>query len=84
MLRVVVLVGVVDLAERVASANVLVVFVDFRVDLVLEGAFLVQRDVFEVDLREDRVALIHHLYLLVLQRELQVPLRLTDIHTDLG
>ena len=74
----------VDLAERVASANVLVVFVDFRVDLVLEGAFLVQRDVFEVDLREDRVALIHHLYLFVLQRELQVPLRLTDIHTDLG
>lgn len=55
----------VDLAEGVAPADVAVVLVDSGVDLVLEGTFLMQGDILQVDMGVDRIALVHDLYLLV-------------------
>lgn len=66
-----VLVLVVDLAEGVAPADVLIVLVDARVDLVLERALLVQGDILEVDVGVDGIALVHHLDLLVAKAESQ-------------
>lgn len=60
-----ILILVVDLAEGVAPADVLVVLVDARVYLVLERTLLMQGDILQVDVWVDRIALVHHLDLLV-------------------
>ena len=60
-----VLMLVVDLAEGVSPADIVVVLVYARVYLVLQGSLLMQRDVLQVHVRIDGIALVHHLNLLV-------------------
>lgn len=71
--------GVVDLAQSVASPDVVVVLVVLGVDLVLQGPLLVQRDVLQVYVRQNGVTLVHYLYLLILLAHRQVFVRLTDV-----
>lgn len=66
-----ILILVVDLAEGVAPADVLVVLVNAGVDLVLEGTLLMQGYILQEDMRIDGIALVHHLNLLVALAESQ-------------
>lgn len=62
----------VDLTKCVASSDVPVVDGPLGVYLILHRAFLVEADVFEVDIVQQRVHLIHNFYLFVGLAPLQV------------
>lgn len=69
----------IDVAESISSPDVFVIVVDSRVYFVFEWSFFVERNVFEKDVVEDWVDLIHYFYFFVLLAILKVFIGICDV-----
>lgn len=68
----------VELHKGITSTDVLVVEIIFRVDLILQRPLLMQGDILQVYIGQDRIALIHNLDLLTFSAIFQQLMRISD------